>query len=123
MEKNWLRSVFSFPTVALLIACAGQTLPVPPAPVPALAPAVSSPRAEPAPNPAPVADWPTATPEEEGLDSKDLADLLESIRTQGDPIDSVLIVRDGRLVLDACFYPFRSGLRHELDTDDRAILH
>ncbi len=55
------------------------------------------------------------------MDSKDLADLLESIWTQGDPVDSVLIVRDGRLVLDACFYPFRSGLRHELRSVTKSV--
>jgi CubicO group peptidase (beta-lactamase class C family) len=73
-------------------------------------------RTEPTPPRSPTAaDWPTATPEEEGLDSKDLSDLLESIQAQGDPIDSVLIVRDGRLVLDAYFYPFRDVDRPVLD--------
>ena len=70
----------------VLIACAGNPPPVTSTPIPVVAAAVSEPPAEPAPVPA---DWPTATPEEVGLDSKDLADLLESIQTQGDPVDSV----------------------------------
>ena len=110
--------VFLLPALALLIACAGNPPPVASIPAPAVAAAVSEPVPPLAPAPA---DWPTATPEEVGLDSKDLADLLESIQTQGDPVDSVLIARDGRLVLDAYFYPFQAGMRHELRSCTKSV--
>lgn len=49
--------------------------------------------------------WPIATPEELGMDSGLLADLME--RVAGAPgIDSVLVVRNGYVVLDAVVYPF-----------------
>ncbi len=116
MKRSWVKFILGFPA-SLLIGCAGQApLPRPPAPR-ATAPAPASP-----PAPAAADDWPTATPEEEGLDSKALADLLESIRAQGDPVDSVLIVRDGRLVLDACVYPFRDGLRHAIHSGTKSVI-
>jgi CubicO group peptidase (beta-lactamase class C family) len=66
-------------------------------------------------------EWPVAAPEEVGMDSNALAELLESIQAQGDAIDSVLVARDGRLVLDAYFDPFRAGLRHELRSCTKSV--
>lgn len=56
---------------------------------------------------APGARWPSATPEEEGLDSGALAAVVERIDKQNLPIDSMLVVRDDVLVLDAHFFSYR----------------
>lgn len=51
----------------------------------------------------PTADWRTSIPEDQGMRSDVLADLLERIRWNDYQIHSVLIVRNGHLVLDAHF--------------------
>ena len=62
-------------------------------------------------------DWPTrgwsvAAPETEGLDAGALADLLEWARAER--VDSLLVVRHGKIVVDAYYAPFRPGIRHDL---------
>jgi CubicO group peptidase (beta-lactamase class C family) len=60
----------------------------------------------------PADGWPTSTPEEQGMDSELLADMLATILEQGYTIDGVTVVRHGYIVLDATVYPFKSGSRH-----------
>lgn len=57
----------------------------------------------------PTAGWESSPPEEQGLDSERLADLLRFIRQNGLGIHSLLLIRNGRIVLDAYFYPFTPG--------------
>jgi CubicO group peptidase (beta-lactamase class C family) len=62
-------------------------------------------------------DWPTkgwsvAAPEAEGLDSGALADVVEW--AQAERVDSLLVVRHGKIVLDSYYAPFRPGIRHNL---------
>jgi CubicO group peptidase (beta-lactamase class C family) len=62
-------------------------------------------------------DWPTkgwsvATPEAEGLDSGALAEVVEWAKAE--PVDSLLVVRHGKVVLDAYYAPFKPGIRHNL---------
>jgi hypothetical protein len=54
---------------------------------------------------APGDSWPTATPEEQGLDSEVLAEVVEQIDQQDLPVNSLQVVRNGVLILDAYFYP------------------
>lgn len=106
---------------AILSASCART--PPPVTIPMDPVGVVAPIAAPAPPeiPEPAWDWPAATPEEVGLDSGALADLLESIQAQGDPVDSVVIVRQGRLVLEAYVYPFRQDLRHDLYSCTKSV--
>src|SRR5688572_9932427 len=53
-------------------------------------------------------DWEVATPEQAGLDSAALAEMFDAVRERDIPVHSVQIVRHGRLVLDAYFYPYHS---------------
>ena len=55
---------------------------------------------------APDKSWPTAPPEEQGFDSAELAGVVEEIDQQDLPVDSLQIVRNGVLILDAYFYPY-----------------
>jgi CubicO group peptidase (beta-lactamase class C family) len=64
-----------------------------------------------------TSDWPTkgwsvAAPEVEGLDSGALADLVEWGRAER--VDSLLVVRHGKIVVDAYYAPFKPGIRHNL---------
>ena len=55
--------------------------------------------------PWPAAEWPKSTPEEQGMDSAKLVDLIDRVvATSG--IDSVMVLRNGYVVLDAVVYPF-----------------
>lgn len=57
-------------------------------------------------------EWPRSTPEAQGMSSAVLADMLEAIRNENQPIHSVLIIRHGRLVLEAYVHPFNAQTRH-----------
>ena len=48
-----------------------------------------------------VEEWRTSTPEEQGIDSGPLIAMLQDIQEQDLRIDSVLIVRNGYLVMEA----------------------
>jgi len=66
-------------------------------------------------------EWPTSAPEEVGLDSAPLAEMFDFVRERRIPVHSVQIVRHGRLVLDAYFYPYSSGTRHDVASVTKSI--
>jgi len=61
----------------------------------------------------PTHGWRSSTPEAQGMDSEVLAQALDYVRQNQIPIHSLLIVRNGYVVLDAYFYPFQEGLVHD----------
>jgi len=66
-------------------------------------------------------DWTTALPEEVGLDSAALGEMFDYVRQHEVPVHSVQIVRRGRLALDAYFYPYHAGLRHDVASVTKSI--
>jgi len=66
-------------------------------------------------------DWVTGVPEEVGLDSTSLMEMCDYARERRIPVHSVQIVRRGKLVLDAYFYPFAPGLRHDVASVTKSI--
>jgi CubicO group peptidase (beta-lactamase class C family) len=60
-------------------------------------------------------------PEEVGIDSAALAEMFDFVRERKIPVHSVQIVRHGRLVLDAYFYPYRAGMRHDVASVTKSI--
>src|SRR6187200_171666 len=66
-------------------------------------------------------EWTTGTPEEVGLDSAALGEMLAYVREHKVPVHSVQIVRHGRLVLDAYFYPYSSEMRHDVASVTKSI--
>jgi CubicO group peptidase (beta-lactamase class C family) len=66
-------------------------------------------------------DWPTAPPEEVGLDSTALSEMFDYIREHEVPVHSIQIARRGKLVLDAYFYPFSPELRHDVASVTKSI--
>ena len=69
----------------------------------------------------PTAGWRTATPEKQGLDSEKLADMMEKTLEEKYKINSITIVRNGYIVLDAYFYPFEKGARHIIHSCTKSI--
>src|SRR3989442_14102081 len=61
----------------------------------------------------PTQGWRSSSAEAQGMDSAKLADAFDYIQQQKVPIHSLLIVRNGNIVLDAYFYPFQADQLHD----------
>jgi CubicO group peptidase (beta-lactamase class C family) len=59
-------------------------------------------------------DWPSSTPEEQGMDSALLARLLEDIQARQLNLYSFLLIRHGQVVMETYFYPWKADARHEI---------
>ena len=70
--------------------------------------------------PWPTASWQTSTPEEQGMSSGTLSDLINTVGTRMQ--DSLLIVRHGRIVAEAYYAPYRSGIPHDLRSVTKSII-
>jgi CubicO group peptidase (beta-lactamase class C family) len=75
---------------------------------------LSTPAQTAAPDYWPTTGWRATTPEQQGMDSKRLADMVASVQEEMHHIDSITIVRQGYLVLDAYRYPFQKGMMHDI---------
>jgi CubicO group peptidase (beta-lactamase class C family) len=66
-------------------------------------------------------DWETASPEQAGLDSDALVEMFDFVRQNAIPVHSVQIVRHGRLLLDAYFYPYTAGIPHDVASVTKSV--
>jgi len=66
--------------------------------------------------------WRHTTPEDQGMSSKLLANLLGEVNERKYRIDSVTVVRNGYVVLDAYFHPFKKGLKHIIHSDTKSVM-
>lgn len=113
MHCPHFRSGLSRMATTLMLACvvaSGST------PVPIVA---QVPPAE--PDYWPTSGWRTSSPEAQGMDSRTLAAALRRLLEQRASVHDVLIVRHGRVVLDAPFYPYRSGELHDVASVTKSI--
>jgi CubicO group peptidase (beta-lactamase class C family) len=62
----------------------------------------------------PTKAWRTSTPEEQGFDSVKLAEGLQNLQINKIQIDSLLIIRNGNVIVDAYFYPYDHTIPHKL---------
>jgi CubicO group peptidase (beta-lactamase class C family) len=62
-----------------------------------------------------------ASPEEVGVDAAPLVEMFDFIREHETAVHSVQLVRKDRLVLDAYFYPYHGGLRHDVASVTKSI--
>ena len=70
----------------------------------------------------PTESWRTATPEEQGMHSNPLADMLEEIQIKSYSVDGITIIRNGFMVADAYFYPFPKGQKHIIHSTTKSIM-
>ncbi len=73
-----------------------------------------------------VEDWPTdewivTTPEEQGMDSSQLAELVERARAENLGFHSLLIVRHGRIVVDATYFPYDGTRPHDVASVTKSL--
>ena len=126
-EKAKHRFVLSILLVLVLGACASQTPNASPPP-PTATPIQPTPTPTVAPTPIerdywPTDGWRTSTPEEQGMDSEQLAELMDYLLGQESfTIHSLLIIRNGYIVTDATFYPFAPDSLHDLASATKSFM-
>ncbi|MGE5222107.1 MAG: serine hydrolase domain-containing protein [Omnitrophica WOR_2 bacterium] len=62
----------------------------------------------------PTQGWRASSPEEQGMDSHKLAQMLEDIQKQQLGLHSLLVIRNGYLVSETYFEPYRQDTQHVL---------
>jgi CubicO group peptidase (beta-lactamase class C family) len=73
----------------------------------------------------PQAAWPTKTwevsaPEEQGVDSGDLARLVSAVGAYKQ--DSLLVIRHGKIVAEAYYAPYETGIPHDLRSVTKSVI-
>lgn len=71
--------------------------------------------------PWPTLGWRHSSPEAQGLDSDVLADAFDYVRDHDTRIHSLTIVRNGRILLDAYFWPFQNGQLHDVASVTKSV--
>lgn len=69
----------------------------------------------------PTHGWRESTPEEQGLDSKVLAAMVDKITQKHLNVHSVTVIRHGYVILDAYFYPYRPTATHDVASVTKSI--
>ena len=54
----------------------------------------------------PAGNWQVSSPEEQGMESRILAEMMDYIKKYSFNIDSIFVVRNGFNVFEAYFWPF-----------------
>jgi len=72
----------------------------------------------------PTEGWQTSTPEEQGMDSEILVDMMNVIQSEEPSynIDSITIIRNGYMVFDTTFYPFQPDTKHIVHSCTKSIV-
>jgi CubicO group peptidase (beta-lactamase class C family) len=113
-QPLWISS-FKGLAILLLAGCVGPKLI--PATLPSATPTSPPATFSPAMPTAPQAEWSTrgwrtSTPEQQGIDSGKLAELFDYVADKQLHLHSLLIVRNGYLVTEAYFFPYRPEALH-----------
>ena len=70
----------------------------------------------------PTDAWHISTPEQQGMRSRLLAEMMAHVKSNSFHIDSILIVRNGNLVFDAYFWPFSKNQKHNIYSCTKSIM-
>jgi CubicO group peptidase (beta-lactamase class C family) len=68
----------------------------------------------------PTKGWQTSTPEAQGMDSADLAGLVDFGRKHS--LDSLLITRHGKIVAEAYYAPYEARIPHTVNSVTKAVI-
>lgn len=69
----------------------------------------------------PTQGWRTSTPEEQGIDSVKLAEAVEYVVKNNVNIHSFLVIRNGYLVADVCFFPYAPDTKHDVASVTKSL--
>lgn len=75
----------------------------------------------PLPESFPTQEWLYSSPEMQGVNSAKLTEALQTIKQKEMAVDSLMIVRNGYVVLDTYFYPFQKGLAHDVASVTKSV--
>lgn len=75
-----------------------------------------------APEEWPTNGWQSSLPEAEGAYSDRMAEFLLSVREQGVKIHSLQIARNGKMVVDATFYPYDGETIHDVASVTKSVM-
>lgn len=67
-------------------------------------------------------DWKVSTPEQQGMDSRRLAEAVEHLIDHEPDVHSLLVVRNGYLVTDVYFHPFAPNTKHDIASVTKSIM-
>ena len=76
----------------------------------------------PAPDYWPTEGWRASSPEAQGFDSAKMAGGLQDMLAQQAEIDSLLVIRNGYIVLDAHFAPYDGTFPHDIASVTKSIM-
>lgn len=68
------------------------------------------------------ADWEHSTPEEQGIRSSQLASMTLSIANDDLPLHSLLVIRHGKIVLEANIPPYQPDMKHNLYSTTKSVI-
>jgi CubicO group peptidase (beta-lactamase class C family)/dienelactone hydrolase len=83
---------------------------------------VQSTTSSPSPTPPPASYWPTSSPDEQGMNADLLTAMVHAIQEQDYDIDSVAVIRNGSMVLDEYFPPFKPNSKHIIHSCTKSIV-
>lgn len=69
----------------------------------------------------PLDGWQNVHPEERGIQSNTLADMMAYIHKKQYEIDSITVVRNGYIVLDTYFWPYMKNQTHDIASCTKSI--
>ena len=69
----------------------------------------------------PTEAWRTSTPEEQGMDSQKLAEMLAAIKEKNMNIHSLLVIRNGYLVSETYFRSWKQADKHDMQSVGRSF--
>jgi len=79
----------------------------------------------------PINEWQTSSPEKQGMDSRKLVNLVDfgAARLLTSPgvalssrLDSLLVVRHGKIVAEAYYAPYTAGIPHAVNSVTKAVI-
>jgi CubicO group peptidase (beta-lactamase class C family) len=70
----------------------------------------------------PTEGWRAAPPETQGFDSAKLAEGLRAIRDDGTRVHSLMLIRDGHVLLHANFYPYDGSTYHDMASVTKSVM-
>ncbi len=65
-------------------------------------------------------EWPTSSPEAQGMSSQELTQLIDF--GIGNGMDSVLVARHGHIVTEAYYAPFAPATRHRINSATKSVI-
>jgi len=69
----------------------------------------------------PTEGWRTSTPEEQGMDSQKLTEMLATIKEKNMNIHSFLVIRNGYLVSESYFRGYQQDTKHDMQSAGRSF--